>query len=171
MSNTKQWFHKKGNNSLCLLGVRVSGFYRQFRIQSFKNFEFPWYHEVTPRGKSRETRRSRRSRDINVRTARFTWKFMNSPNQFSRAPRTKSVFFEEKYSRERRTLKDRPRIAIDALLCTWITQFRDGATSSGHPPSYVRKQSIRRRFTSWILSRARARFTFFAGYIRAVKLP
>lgn len=142
-------------------------------IQSLKNFE------VTSNTRRKRVERNattmsftRIQCDINVRIPpRFTWKFMNSLNRFSRRRERNPYFSEEKCSGKLVGAKDvegSPSYAIDALLCTWITQFRDGATSSGHSPSYVRKQSIRRRFTSWILSRARARasFTFFAVYTR-----
>lgn len=83
----------------------------------------------------------------------------NLPNRFSRRGEQNPYFSRKSISRGPSGGKDVEgslSYAIDALLCTWITQFRDGATSSEQPLSYVRKQSIRRRFTSWILSRARA---------------
>ena len=81
------------------------------------------------------------------------------------------IFFNKKKKRKilgdvegKRTLKDRSRSAIDALLCTWITQFRDGASSSGGHPHQATSannpldEDLRAEFY-------RARLAFFARYI------
>lgn len=110
--------------------------------------------------------------EIPVLKSSFIWKFINSLSRFSRCRERNPYFREKKYfelvevddvERSPSVRHRRPALHLNNPISVWSKLF-------GASTSYVRKQSIRRRFTSWILSRA-LHILLPVTYVPAVKLP